>query len=113
MVSPYVFYYQLNQGGIIENVMFSFSLFIAENKEKQQQSNKAYLNDVHISPRLINYVDFRRCGLCVFSELATAFIRFLPVYCADDTSTCLSVISCLPSGLHQQQVFPRDNLFSK
>lgn len=93
--------------------MFSFSLFIAENKEIQQQSNKAYLNDVHISPRLINYVDFRRCGLCVFSELATAFIRFLPVYCADDTSTCLSVISCLPSGLHQQQVFPRDNLFSK
>lgn len=66
MVSPYVFYYQLNQGGIIENVMFSFSLFIAENKEIQQQSNKAYLNDVHISPRLINYVDFRRCGLCVF-----------------------------------------------
>lgn len=36
MVSPYVFYYQLNQGGIIESVMFSFSLFIAENKEIQQ-----------------------------------------------------------------------------
>lgn len=36
MVSPYVFYYQLNQGGIIENVMFSFYLFIAENKEIQQ-----------------------------------------------------------------------------
>lgn len=36
MVSPYVFYYQPNQGGIIENVMFSFSLFIAENKEIQQ-----------------------------------------------------------------------------
>lgn len=91
MVSPYVFYYQLNQGGIIENVMFSFSLFIAENKEIQQQSNKAYLNDVHISPRLINYVDFRRCGLCVFfpSLRQLSFVFYLFIARMTQAPVCL------------------------